>query len=382
VVSSAALVVLGAPGCGAGYPPILDNEIPDAGSDGGLHLGSDTGPPPSCNTGPKDGVCGCFDLPLTTHPPNLYFLLDRSGSMNDDDKWDIIRDAISHVTEEIGPRANFGAAVFPSPEASANSCAPGVQVAGMRRGDSPAGSYGPTTEYLQEATDMPAAGGTPTAATVLALTDKLASFHEKTYVILATDGGPDCDGAISCTSADCILNIESSVAGCTPGGGVDCCSSALYGPLNCLDGTATVAAIAALAARGVPTYVMGIPGSGPYAGILDQMAQAGRTARSTKPYYYPVETTGEGSFYGALSQIAAKTTATCELAIGAAPKDPGLLNVYLGGKVVPEAGPNGWTTTVTDGQETVTLLGNSCTEVLEGDVLDVRVIEGCPTVEH
>jgi len=301
--------------------------------------------------------------------------------MAESDKWDTIRAAISDMMKEIGPRAYFGAAVFPAPGASSESCAPGVQVAAVYRGDSPAGTVGRTNEYLLDATAVPAFGGTPTAATVLALTDHLAAYHEATYAILATDGGPNCDGDVSCTSADCILNIESGAAGCVPNGAVDCCSPSQYGPLNCLDGTKTIAAIAALRARGVATFIMGVPGSGPYANLLDQMAEAGGTARPTKPFYYPVESTAQAAFYGALSKIAAKATGTCLLPLGTPPKDPTQINVYFSGKVVPQTGPDGWTYGTDGGSATVTLIGKSCQRVLDGDVLDVRVVEGCPTVE-
>jgi hypothetical protein len=374
----AILTVASAPACGTKYPAVVSNEIRDGGEEAeGAAIDLTSPGVPSCNTGPEDGVCGCLDLPLLTKAPNLYFILDRSGSMSDSNKWNTIRTAISQMMTDLGPRANFGAAVFPAPDDASNACAAGVEVESVRPGDSPAGRRGPTNEYLIEATNIPAAGGTPTAATIRNLTPRLASLHDPTFAIVATDGGPNCDADIQCTAADCMLNIESSVAGCTPDGTLDCCSASEYGPTSCLDGTATVDAIRALRARGVDTFVMGIPGSGPYAAILDEMAEAGGTARSSKPYYYPVLSTDEGAFYGALSKIAAHATGTCLLPLGQPPKDPSLLNVYLGGAVVPEEGPNGWTYA----DASVTLLGASCDEVLSGDVLDVRVVEGCPTVE-
>jgi hypothetical protein len=60
------------------------------------------------------------------------------------------------------------------------------------------------------------------------------------------------------------------------------------------------------------------------------------------------------------------------------------VNVFFDGSPVPQAGPDGWTLTTTreDGgsQTTVTVLGASCQKILAGDVLDVRVVAGCPTV--
>jgi hypothetical protein len=350
------LALVSTPACGARYPAVVSNEVGDGGEEAeGAAIDLTSPGAPSCNTGPEDGVCGCLDLALLTKAPNLYFILDRSGSMNDSNKWNTIRYAISEMMADLGPRANFGAAVFPAPGDTANTCAAGVEVASVRPGDMPAGRRGPTNQYLLEATDIPAAGGTPTAATIASLTPRLASFHDRTYAIVATDGGPNCDAEIQCTTADCQVNIESTAPGCTPDGPLNCCGAAEYGPLSCLDGAATVDAIRALRARGVDTYVMGVPGSGPYAALSSD----------------------QSAFYGALSKIAAQATGTCVLPLGQPPTDPALLNVYLGGVVVPEAGPNGWTYA----GASVTLLGTSCAEVLGGDVLDVRVVEGCATVE-
>ena len=45
--------------------------------------------------------------------------------------------------------------------------------------------------------------------------------------------------------------------------------------------------------------------------------------------------------------------------------------------MLPKDPVNGWKI---EGP-TVTLLGDACTKVLAGDILDVRIITGCPTVE-
>ena len=53
------------------------------------------------------------------------------------------------------------------------------------------------------------------------------------------------------------------------------------------------------------------------------------------------------------------------------------MNVYLDGAVLPQDPTNGWKI---EGSK-VTLLGSACAKVLDGDVLNVRIIAGCPTVE-
>ena len=147
-------------------------------------------------------------------------------------------------------------------------------------------------------------------------------------------------------------------------------------PEDCLDSSASVEAVSAYLQANIPVYVVGVPGSGPYADLLDQMAQAGGTARTSPPYYYAVGTSDVTAFDQALQAIAAKVTATCTFTLASAPTDPTLINVYLDEKVVPQDPTNGWSI---DGA-TVTLLGTTCQRVLSGAVLDVRIIGGCPTV--
>jgi hypothetical protein len=55
-----------------------------------------------------------------------------------------------------------------------------------------------------------------------------------------------------------------------------------------------------------------------------------------------------------------------------------LVNLYLDGHVVPQHPVNGWTLS----GSTVTLVGNTCDEVLAGDALALRIVAGCPTVQQ
>jgi hypothetical protein len=372
----AALAVgLGLAACGSdARPPLLftgaDGTGAGAGAPGGAALGGTDAAPPCCGVGPDGGVCACLDLPILGAAPTLYFVLDRSGSMAEAGKWDTVRSVVVDVMRALGPRATFGAAVFPDP--TADTCGPGIEVMTPRRGDTPAGTYGPTSAYFERATSAPASGGTPTAATLTALAPRLAAYPGKTYVILATDGAPNCDAAAACTVDDCPLNIEGT-PGCAPGTLPNCCDRQ---PLSCLDARPTLDAVSALEAAGVDTYVIGAPGTVPYASLLDAMADAGGTARSGSPRYYAVDGTDAAAFGAALKAVAARITATCALTLDTTPPDPDAVNVYLDTTVVPRTATDGWRL---DGA-TITLLGATCAKVLAGDVLDVRIIAGCPTV--
>jgi hypothetical protein len=360
-------------GCGSdARPPVLGSasNTPAAagsGADGGPTFDFDAAPP-ECRLGPEGGVCACLDLPLLGDPPNVYFVLDRSGSMRDANKWQTVRGVVTEVMRKLGPRAIFGATVFPDPRV--DECGAGLEVLAPRRGDSPAGTYGPTSSLFAAVTKMDANGGTPTSATLVALKSKLAAATGKTFIVLATDGAPNCNDKAQCDLQHCLLNME-ALSGCAPGTPPNCCDQS---PSNCLDNAATLDAVSALKLAGIPTYVIGIPGSAPYASLLSDMAMAGGTAREGATRYYNVDTADAAAFAAALSTVAAKITATCTFSLGSIPPEPDRVNVYLDGAVVPKE--PGWSL---EG-DTVTLLGATCAKVLAGDVLAVRVVGGCPTV--
>ena len=365
--------------------------LPAAGDDAGAMLIGDAGPViQSCLTGPDGGVCACVDEPLALDPPTLYFVLDRSGSMADNggtaataSKWDTIRSVIGHLVTSLGQRARFGAAVFPDTKPG-EPCAPGGAVwplfnVAPLQGDGTLGAPGPRDRSLiSTLAGIDASGGTPTAATLGALLPRLQAWGGQTYVVFATDGGPNCDANATCAAADCTINIESAL-GCTPTGPVNCCGAAgPGGPDACLDARPSIAAVAAFASAGIPVYVLGVPGSEPYAVLLDQLAVAGATARGSEPQYYAVSTFDEAALSSAMSKIAAKVTGSCTLTLDATPPAPDEVNVFLNGNALPQSGADGWTLT----GPIVTVLGSSCQAILDGDVVDVRVVAGCPTVTH
>jgi hypothetical protein len=355
--------------CGDTMPGTLGNSHGiDAGTDAAFR---DAPPPPTCDLGPDFGVCACSEVTLLTDAPNLYFVLDRSGSMADGNKWNTVRNVVAKTVTRLGPRVNVGAALFPS---DSSTCAAGREVFPVHPGDAPAGTLGPTGLALLSSTSVPAVGGTPTGATLVALTPKLTSLAGRTFVILATDGGPNCNSAATCAVDACILNIE-NYPGCPTMGSPNCCTSSFDGPESCLDADPTVNAVAALMKAGIQTYVIGVPGSGPYGAVLDRMAEAGGTARPTPPEYYRVDTTDASAFGDALAKVAAKITATCTFPLAQVP-DPGKLNVFLDGVALAPDPTDGW---LLDGT-TVQIVGAACDRIQSGDVLAVRVVAGCPTI--
>ncbi|CAN5269134.1 hypothetical protein BH09MYX1_BH09MYX1_64110 [soil metagenome] len=358
--------------CGSERPPPLgDPKLAyDASAvDAGYFDGST--PPPTCDLGPDYGVCACSEVRLLGDVPNLYFVLDRSGSMIENDKWKTVRVVVVQTVTRLGPRVNVGAAIYPSDQ----SCGAGKEVLSTRPGDSPAGVFGPTANALATATAVPELGGTSTSSTLAGLTSKITKLTGKTFVILATDGAPNCNPGAVCGADECQSNIE-ALQGCPKGGQPNCCATGgRDGPEFCLDSAATYAAIDALAAAGVDTYVIGVPGSGPYSEILDQMAIHGGTGRGTSPEYYRVDSTDAKAFGDARTAIAAKITATCTFPLESVP-EPEKLNVFFDGVVLPKDEVNGWKL---DGTK-VEVVGAACEKLKRGEILSVRVVAGCPTI--
>ncbi len=321
--------------------------------------------------------------------PNLYFILDRSTSMNEGtpEKWPTIRNDIADLMTTLGSDARFGAAWFPPPPG--DECAAGAEVMPLRLGDGkPSSTAGSTANVFLSDTNMPPRGGTPTAETFFKLTPKLAGLADETnpkshtFAILATDGGPNCNLALTCPLATCCANIDmiqiTQTFTCEPDG-PNCCQLGVIPrdmtpQQNCLDGPRTVAAVAGLKKAGVPTFAIGVPGSELYSTTLDDIAQAGGTARAKEPYYYPVDTAKQNDLANALTNIAARIAASCTLELKSSP-NPGQTNVVIQNNYVHQSGPNGWTLS----GNIVTLLGETCDAVqTEGD--EVIVTEGCPTV--
>lgn len=411
VIAAGAVLLVGAPGCGSDRPPNLGDSFGpidvDSGnqSDAALHFAPT--PVPTCNLGPEGGVCECVDQPLVVDAPNIYFVLDRSGSMSESgipgnpdvgpSKWETVRTVIGQLVVQLGPRGTFGVTVFPSP--FTNGCDPGVEIFAPRQGDAPAGAPGPTEAALITALARVSPNGdTPTAATFTSIAPHLLSLPGKTYVIFATDGGPNCNPAVNCGADECQLNME-SINGCPPDGTPNCCTPTqtsgtptCSGPnatnaCSCEDTAATVAAVQAVATSGIPVYVVGVPASEPYADVLNQLACAGGTAQDQMACgdaggvgteYYAVTGADTASLESALFAIAGKITGTCTFDLGSTPADPTLVNVFFDGTPLAQMGPDGWTL----GGATVTVLGASCQQILSGAILDVRVVAGCPTVEH
>ncbi|MBM4364082.1 MAG: VWA domain-containing protein, partial [Deltaproteobacteria bacterium] len=346
-------------------------------------------PPPGPPAEDAGGYCGNLVIPVVTERPNLYFVVDASGSMIQPmdvpsrsgylpSRFEAARGAILDLLRAVGHRVQYGAALFPAEVPDPlDVCPPGEQVFATRPGDEVshaiAGVDGPTLKILQRTLAARGPSGfTPTAASLAAVRPIVTALPGTSYVFLLTDGAPNCGGAPSCPIEDCIPNIDGS---CSPD--VNCCDPAAGAgdAVLCLDADATVAQAAALRASGVRTFVIGMPGTREYADRLGDLAEAGGTARAGEPRYYPVQ--GADDLADTIRTLGLGVAVSCDVELGQAPPDPALVNVYLDTSLVLLDPVDGWIWT---SEGSVRLVGEACRHLQAGDAFQVQVVAGCPSV--
>jgi hypothetical protein len=327
-----------------------------------------------------EGLCACEEI--GQKPTSLYLVLDQSGSMGVAPSGAVtpwrsivlaLFDPAKGVIRGLGSRVALGVATFPGP---ASDCTNGSETVALTVGSK--SFYDKVANALIARTPT---GGTPTAGTLRALATKIKALPAPAFVLLATDGAPNC-GTAHCTADRCSYNIE-KVTGCDPS--INCCDPALVpegqGWGACVDADATKAAVADLAAAGVTVFVLGIPGVGPYGADLDALATAGGTAREDakpgEPLYYAASATTQEALASALAAVAAKVVDTCLITLESPPEDPGITNVVVDGTLVPQDPVDGWSWTA-DGQ--IELHGKTCDQVKKGLVSAVQVAVGCKTI--
>ncbi|MSP25022.1 MAG: VWA domain-containing protein [Myxococcales bacterium] len=356
-------------------PPAIAATSSGAGSGGDPGFTSGAGG--ACQS---ESACGAEVHTIAFDAPNLYFVLDASGSMlevpkgEDETRFVLVRKKAILLVQELGPLANIGAALFPYGNVAKDPCSTGQEVMPVTPGDpfTGDGSEGPTTTAFRAATKVTPLGGTPVSTTLTALLPKLSVLSGRTILVLLTDGGPNCNPKAVCASDECMPVIYGQ---CEPADG--CCDpdSKQGGPALCVDSTATVAAIEAIHLLGIDVHVVGLPADmlTLFGGVLDAMAVAGGVPQlgDTK-YISPNDLDELGP---ALAKLAADAL-NCTITLAKPPAEQGLTNVYFGCDVVTHDTMNGWSWTSPD---TITLNGEACIALKSGTVHEVKIITGCPT---
>lgn len=274
----------------------------------------------------------------TGDPADLFLVVDKSGSMEDpletgQDKWPVMRDALNTVVQQYENGIRFGLMLYPV----GDSCAAGdvdAQLA-MQNAGPISGQLGGT--YPE--------GGTPTHTTLAAARSYYAGVTSPgaRYVLLATDGEPNC-GDPNDDEAPTV--------------------------------TESIAAIEALAGDSINTFVLGFGGNvNNYPATLQAMAAAGGTGD-----YFAANSPEE--LAAALGAIAGEVgLPSCSFRLDR-DADGNDLIVYQDDELVGQdpAHQDGWD--YDPGTNTVTFYGPSCDAILGGQTDNVKIqFGGCGEVE-
>ncbi len=339
--------------------------------------------------------CGGSTISASTRKVNLLLVVDASGSMDgipvgyDQSKWQTLSSALGTALARVKNTMSLGLELFPGTDVTGSATS--------SQCDLPADSAIPVPvdvgsrslpKIVAALTANRPGGGTPTAAALqLALGYFVSGPGSKldgdSYVLLATDGGPNCNSALTCTAASCTFNLDGT---CKPSGASNCCDPKQTGvataPTGCLDDVATKAAIDALRGAGIKTFVLGIPGSEAYRAPLDMFAVAGGEESAIAPHkYFAVSANGGiGGLNTVLYSITKELITVCSLQLTSAPPDPQQLNVKVDGKVVAQSGADGWALDTQTDPPTIVLQGATCDAVQSKGAQSVAIIYGCPTV--
>ncbi|MEZ4256511.1 MAG: vWA domain-containing protein [Polyangiales bacterium] len=237
--------------------------------------------------------------------PNILVVLDRSGSMGDDNKWRDAVAAIKNVTSNLENGVAFGLLTYPSGGGTQSDSQCG---AGNMDVSPATGSAGQIANELD--TSGGPGGRTPTAGALDLARATLGGIQGASYVLLVTDGAPNC----------------------TPDLNPDTCTSSTSGTrggaTSCLDDARSVASVAALAEVNIPTYVIGFD-TGDWGPVLDAMASAGGTGLDA---YFPVN--DGASLEGTLSQLAGNAI-SCSYTLDSTPADYRYVEITLDGAPLP-----------------------------------------------
>jgi hypothetical protein len=312
-------------------------------------------------TGQGGGMqCGAVPKSSNKLPPDILIVLDASGSMNEDamnmsctngcgatSKWALMTPAINTVVGQTETDVNWGLKFFADMGSTCgvNATTVAVNVATMNAGPVATAITGRT------ATNGGVTNGsrTPTRAAMQAAVTYLTALTDGNpkYIVLATDGSPNCPASGNSDTDD------------SPG---------------------AIAAVGAAATAGIPTFVVGIATAGGMADTtLNSMAVAGgfpQTGQATQ--YYGVASTTE--FANVLRALVTVAT-TCQYSIPTPPTSDGTTSkediaVDSNTGAIPQDATNGWTYT-DNSHNSITLHGSSCDAVMAGTITTVTIIFNC-----
>jgi hypothetical protein len=346
-------------------------------------------------TKPED-VCSSAEVAAQYSKINMLIVLDKSGSMNSvatgetKTKWAGATDAITAALDPNETLVSYGFMMYPyAAPVAATNCELDDGAAAVNIPVGPAVSAVPAIVDLMKKTAP--GGGTPTAAALASAYDYYLrgagmGLDGPKYVLLVTDGGPNCNAANVCTADTCTANMDKSgQCGVTV---PNCCDPSLKidGKVDpatlCLDDTAVTAQLEGLRSAGINTFVIGIPGTEAYANYLDGFATAGGvpvapSATQTRKYY---EVKTSADLTAAFKTITTSLVRDCSIQLAKPPLDLSLVNVAVDCAQLPQqtAGVPNWEYKADT--NSILIEGTKCDVIKTVGVKRIDVVSGCPTI--
>jgi hypothetical protein len=315
---------------------------------------------------------------------SMAFSLDGAqdpASMGLPSRWQVLRDALGAVVPMFDRTVSFGAKFYPqviNPIDQGNIDALCNGASGIDL-EPALGNAMPLLSFF--ARTRPG-GGTPTHDGLLVASNYLRARPGRgtaRYIVLATDGGPNCNAMNPTPIATCV---------CTSSDVNTCRNDPRFGRYNCLDADRTVALVRDVAQPSmpgvtpIPVYVIGMDGSmttrPDLLSVIDDMAVAGGRPRPVvnpgDRRYYSVRNPGD--LQGAFQSIVAPL-ARCAFVTPSRPDNPDEIDVEINGRVIRRDATRaeGWDWTDANFGE-ITFFGMACAEA-SLPATQVRARVGC-----
>lgn len=282
--------------------------------------------------------CGGTAASLSRRRASAILVIDRSGSMTENTldgvrKWTALLAALDRALPRIERHVSLGLVTFPQALAPGAPRTPDA-VCALRTALDLEPRLGAASTIMGHLRATLPDGPTPTAGAEEVAGRWFVNEPDRDggrYLILATDGAPNCNTALDPATCRC---TSSSAMVCDP-------QMNTFAVINCLDDTRTTTAIRLFRQQEVFTYVLGLNGAEAYSAVLDAMAVEGGRPREGSPRFYPANTADE-----LVRELTAITSgvADCRFALEAPPPDPTLVDVRLDGEslIHDEGRRDGW----------------------------------------
>lgn len=308
-----------------------------------------TPPPPG-----QDCDQQSYALTVTRNPPNIHLVIDRSGSMSleattgmpplggQTSKWDDLTTTMHTLLFNYGASANmWGMSIFPTTHTYQSCVAGDIAIPLMPPAASIPAMEAQLAQY-NSSNLLSYNGKTPTSAAMQGVYDhvSLDALDRNNYVVLMTDGMPNCAGDPETGVTPVITNL----ANLSPS---------------------------------VRTFVIGF-GSAAQSNpsLLNSWAVAGHTERAGSVKYY--QASDAAALQQAFQDIVVGV-ASCTFTLSSTPADPSLVVGELNGQPIAVDLANGFTYDIAT--QSVTFHGSACQMIQNDPSIQVEIVYGCPAVD-